>query len=285
MIDVIIDVSGYFAPPSANGLYFHPLPKPVRMLDTRPGQGNCDTVSNPIAAGSSLTTQARITCEGVTIPASAKAIVGNATVVNGSGQTSYLTIYPAGGQVPLAANIIYFPGQILSNAFTVGLSSGGQFNIFGEKTIDMIVDVAGYYSSEAVDANGTGLLFSPLSRPLRILDTRANQSNCDSVSAAINGNFSLAASARLTCEGITIPAEAQSVLGVVTVINLTGQAGFLTLYPDNVAQPLAANMIYFPGQMLSNAFLVGLDTNTGQFRIFAERSLHAIVDVSGYYAP
>ncbi|MBL8169703.1 MAG: hypothetical protein JNJ50_16215, partial [Acidobacteria bacterium] len=84
---------------------------------------------------------------------------------------------------------------------------------------------------------------------------------------------------------LTIPATAQTVLGNVTVINQTAQAGFLTLYPDGVTLPLAANMIYFPGQVLSNAFVVGLNAGTGQYRIFAERTLDAIVDVSGYFAP
>ena len=74
-------------------------------------------------------------------------------------------------------------------------------------------------------------------------------------------------------------------IGIVTVINQTGTAGYLTLYPDGVAQPLVANMIYFPNQILSNAFVVGLNSGTGQFRIFAERTLDAIVDVSGYFAP
>ncbi len=284
-IHVIVDVSGYYAPPGQGGLYFHPLAKPVRLLDTRASQGNCDSVSTPIAAGTSITTQARQTCEGLLIPPTAQAIVGNATVINGSGQAGYLTIYPDGVTPPLAANMIYLPGNILSNAFTVGLSADGKFNIFGEKTIDMVVDVAGYYSTEPIDANGPGLLFNALSRPLRILDTRAAQGNCDTVAAPITGGTSLAAPARLTCESLTIPVTAQAVLGNVTVINQTASAGFLTMYPDGVAQPLAANMIYFPGQVLSNAFVVGLNSSTGQYRVFAERTLEAIVDVSGFFAP
>src|SRR5213075_2135219 len=100
---------------------------------------------------------ARITCDGLTIPTAAQAIVGNATVINGSGQGGYLTIYRNGVPAPLAANLIYFPGQILANDFTVSLSAGGEFNIFAERTIDMVIDVAGYYSNEAVDANGAGL--------------------------------------------------------------------------------------------------------------------------------
>jgi hypothetical protein len=43
-------------------------------------------------------------------------------------------------------------------------------------------------------------------------------------------------------------------------------------------------MIYQPSQLLSNAFVVGLNAS-GQFNIFAERTLEAIVDVSGFFAP
>ncbi|MEP7342406.1 MAG: S8 family serine peptidase [Acidobacteriota bacterium] len=284
-IHVVVDISGYYAPPGTGGLYYHPLPKPVRLLDTRPGEGNCDNVGTPITGGTSLTKLARITCEGLTIPAAAQAIVGNATVLNVSGEVGYLTIYPNGVPVPLAANMIYFPGQILSNAFTVNLSAAGEFNIFGERTIDMVVDVAGYYSNEASDANGPGLLFNPLPRPLRILDTRPGQGNCDSLSSPVPGGISITAQARLTCEGITIPATALTILGNITVINQTPDVGYLTLYPDGVPQPLAANMIYYPGQLLSNAFAVGVNSGTGQFRIFAERTLDAIVDASGYFTP
>ncbi|MEP7337167.1 MAG: hypothetical protein ABI977_05435, partial [Acidobacteriota bacterium] len=153
-----------------------------------------------------------------------------------------------------------------------------------ERQIDMVIDVAGYYSNEANDANGAGLLFTPLATPVRLLDTRAGQGNCDSVNAPITGGGSLSKLARMTCEGQIIPNNAQAVIGNVTVINQTGLAGYLTLYPTGQAAPLAANMIYQPSQLLSNAFVVGL-SGAGQFNIFAERTLEAIVDVSGFFAP
>ena len=58
----------------------------------------------------------------------------------------YLTLYPTGQAAPLVANMIYQPSQILSNAFVVGLSAGGQFNLFAERTLEAIVDVSGFFA-------------------------------------------------------------------------------------------------------------------------------------------
>ena len=41
--DVVVDVTGYYAPPTTGGLFFHPLPKPIRLLETRAGQLGCTT--------------------------------------------------------------------------------------------------------------------------------------------------------------------------------------------------------------------------------------------------
>ena len=123
-----------------------PLATPVRLLDTRAGFGNCDSVNAPITGGTSMTKLARMTCEGQLIPNSAQAVIGNVTVINQTGQAGYLTLYPTGQAAPLVANMIYQPNQILSNAFVVGLSASGQFNLFAERTLDAIVDVSGFFA-------------------------------------------------------------------------------------------------------------------------------------------
>ena len=73
----------------------------MRLLDTRAGEGNCDSVGTPIIGGTSITKQARITCEGITIPANAQALVGTVTAVNLTSQAGYLTLYPNGVPTPL----------------------------------------------------------------------------------------------------------------------------------------------------------------------------------------
>ena len=156
--DVVVDVTGYYAPPATGGLYFHPLPKPIRLLETRAGQVGCNTPGVPIQGGDAgtLTQQARLTCDGVTIPTGALAIVGNATTVGPQGG-GFLTLFPADAAKPLVASSNYNAGQIVNGPFSVGLSPTGQFKIFTFATTDLVVDVLGYYSAEANDVNGTGL--------------------------------------------------------------------------------------------------------------------------------
>ena len=89
--------------------------------------------------------QARLTCDGVTIPAAALAIVGNATTVSPAGP-GFLTLFPANANRPLVASSNYNTNQIVNGPFTVGLSAVGEFNIFTLATTDLVVDVSGFFA-------------------------------------------------------------------------------------------------------------------------------------------
>ncbi|MDQ3013824.1 MAG: putative Ig domain-containing protein, partial [Acidobacteriota bacterium] len=120
--DTIIDVTGYYAPPAAGGLYFHPLPTPVRLLETRAGLPppviGCVQPGTPLPGGADSLQMATTACTG--IPAGARAIVGNATTVSPQGG-GYLTLYPADAARPLIASSNYDTGQIVNGPFTTGL--------------------------------------------------------------------------------------------------------------------------------------------------------------------
>ncbi|MGH9844572.1 MAG: Ig domain-containing protein, partial [Blastocatellia bacterium] len=145
--DIVVDVTGYFAPPGAGGLYFHPLPRPVRLLETRAGFAGCYAPGAPLPGNTDSMQQATGGCAGLTIPAAARAIVGNATTVNpvGTGY-QFFTLFPADATRPLAASSNYLPGQIMNAPFTVGLSSGGAFKIYPTTQTELVIDVSGYYS-------------------------------------------------------------------------------------------------------------------------------------------
>ncbi|MBS1786188.1 MAG: putative Ig domain-containing protein [Acidobacteria bacterium] len=279
--EVVIDITGYYAPPGAGGLYFHPLPKPIRLLETRAAQPGCFTPGTPLAGGVDTVQQGTTTCDGVTIPATAKALVGNATTVFPA-TNGFITLYPAdAASRPLAASGNYRSGTVLNSPFTVGLSASGQFKIYSVATTDLVIDVLGYFSADATDGNGAGLLFTPLT-PARLLDTRPGAMGaCFLPGAALTGGVESLQAARNVC---TIPNAAQAIVGNATTVQPTAN-GFLTFWPSNAAsRPLAATSNYQSGRNFNRYFTTGLGTD-GAFKMYASQTTNLVVDVSGYFAP
>ncbi len=281
----IVDITGYYAPPGAGGLYFHPLPSPVRLLDTRPDPfTSCVPSSTPLTGGGTLTLPVAGNCNGSIIPTSAKSVVGNATVVNFQSGGGFVTLFPE-GTAPNASNLNFTADHIVPNSFVVGLSASGSFNIFTSASTNFIVDIAGYFSDQEVDVNGQGLLFYPLSAPARWLDTRPDPFvSCIPASTPLAAGSIFTLQAQMSCEGQTVPAGAKSVLGNATVINFISGGGFITLFPSNAGQPNASNLNFTSNHIVPNSFVVGLGGD-GKFKIFTSAATHFIVDLSGYFAP
>ncbi len=282
----IVDIIGYYAPPTTGGLYYHPLPAPVRLFDSRPGENACDAPGAPLSTDGTRTVMAHGACLGATIPASAKAIVGNATVVNFiSTGFHWITLYPFGASLPIASNLNFHENHIVPNWFVVKLSPDGKFNVYSHASTHFIVDVAGYFSEEQIDVNGQGLLYTALSKPVRLLDTRPNELACDAPGVPLGNDAMRTQTAHRTCFGETIPNSAKAVVGNATVVNFIS-TGFhwITLYPSGVPQPNASNLNFMQNQIVPNAFWVGLSSD-GKFNIYSHASTHFIVDLTGYFAP
>ena len=79
------------------------------------------------------------------IPATAKAVVGNATVVNVTAD-GYLTFWPSNAAQPLVATSNFLTGQIFNRHFTVGLGVDGAFKRFSFSTTDLVIDLSGYFA-------------------------------------------------------------------------------------------------------------------------------------------
>jgi len=264
-------------------LYYHALPRPVRLLDTRADQPGCANAGVPLVGGVSRIQQARVTCDGGTIPASAKALVGNATVVNDTGAgAGFVTLYPGGMTLPTASNLNYTAGQVVPNLFTVGVGDDGAFQIYATTGINFIVDITGYYSEQPTDENGAGLLYYKFANPVRLLDTRPGEQACHAPGAPLIGGQTRTEMARQECD---IPASAQALAGNATVVNTVAnnRNGFITLYPGGAARPITSNLNYVAGEIVPNAFTVRLG-NDGAFQIYANTNTHFIVDIAGYFA-
>lgn len=282
-IDFIVDLTGYYAPPGAGGLYFHSLPSPVRLFDTRSGSAACNARGAPLVAGASLNLSAATGCTGV--PASAQAIVGNATVVNSKTVTppGYATLYPGSSSLPNVSNLNYVSGQVVPNAFTVGVSGGtGSFNVYATTGIDFVIDIAGYY-----DTNSSGLVFTPLASPIRWLDTRSGATACLGGAGPHVGGLSYVDVMNFTCGGVTLPSNAVAIAGNATAIaDAGGGPGYVTLHPGGTNPPNASNLNYVNGQVVPNAFIVGLGSGpfAQAYQIYASTTVDEIVDISGYFS-
>ena len=307
---VIIDLTGYYAPPAEGGLYYHSLPSPVRLVQTFPGQTGCfqngsqqlqganDPNANPAL---DLVVDGR----GAGLPSPCNSIPGDAVVLVGNATTvfpqapfgfGYLTIYPSDATRPNVASSNYGNNDIINGPFAVKLGADGKFKVYTFSTTHLVIDISGYYSASATDANGAGLLFHPLATPMRLLETRPDfpslpLTGCYRPNAPIPGGTAGTRTQPVwgTCsdQPITIPNTAQAIVGNVTVINPVA-AGFGTFFPGNVGTaPTVATTNYpFPVTFGYNRhYYVGLSPSDGTFKILTQFTSDYIVDVSGYFAP
>lgn len=61
-------------------------------------------------------------------------------------------------------------------------------------------------------------------------------------------------------------------------------SGFATVYPADSSLPLAATVLYRPGETVTNTAISKLGfTPSGDFQIFSERTVHYVVDIVGYF--
>jgi hypothetical protein len=146
-VDVILDVSGYFAA----GTGFTPTATPVRFLDSRS--------TTRIAAG---TSKELPVAGDKGIPADAKAMAMNVTAV-GASADGFMTVYPCGEPVPVASNLNYTKGRDIANSVLAKPGVGGKVCFFSDKAVDIVVDVSGYFGATST--------FRPIT-PLRDVDTR-----------------------------------------------------------------------------------------------------------------
>jgi len=282
---LVIDVAGYYAPPEPKGLYYHPLPASVRLFDSRSGANACDAPGNPLANNGIRTVKAHGTCFNAAIPASAQAIVGSATAINFlSSGFNWATLYASGDPVPKSSSLNFTANEVVSNWFTAKLSGDGKFNIYSRASTHFVIDVAGYFSNEPVDENGMGLLYHPLAKPVRLLDTRSGGQACNAPGIPLEGYGIASLTARGTCLGETIPDSAKAIEGSATAVNfLSTGFNWITLYPFGTPQPNLSSLNFTANQIVLNWFTVGL-SNDGKVSVYSQAPTHLILDLTGYFA-
>ncbi len=278
--DVVFDVAGYVATatltPGPDGLYT-PL-VPVRVLDTRTGNGSSAT---PVGPGQTITVQVGGR-SGSGVPSSGvAAVVLNVTATNPT-VSSFLSVFPAGMARPLASNLNFVAGQTVPNRVivTVGTNpqtgTGGWVSIYNlTGSVDVVADVGGWFT-DASNPVGTGSRFVSVA-PVRILDTRTGSGP---LGAGATLALPVAGQAGLPLITAAIPPVA--VVLNVTVTNPT-TGSYLTVWPDGTSRPLASDLNYLRGLTVPNLVVVKLGS-TGLVDLYnAFGSTDVIIDVVGWY--
>jgi len=249
--DIIVDITGVFAPSaSSRGGRFQQT-VPSRLLDTRltmrDGLEPGGSVTLPLPAG---------------VAVDAHAVVVNVTSV-GAPRRGYLTGYAAGAAPPAtsfanpdgtgaahAASVIL---PVSANGFTIASSAGGH----------VVVDLVGWFTGDTAAASADGLLVAVA--PTRVLDTRTD----------------LPRLWRGGTREIASPVAAAALVTNVTSVE-ADTAGFITAYPAGTALPATSSL----NAAHRNATTPNLAITTVSTRgtaYYSSRGSDLIVDITGYF--
>jgi hypothetical protein len=284
----------------SGSLVYYPLPKPIRVLDTRAGQAALYNGSNgypKFTVGQTVTyTLAGISYGGYNIPAAAQVVVASLSAVNPTGQ-GYLTLYPgpadlSGANRPLISSLNYRNAAVTSNTSYLTVGTDGTVNVYSVQATDLVLDISGYYApAGTADPNSfsTGLLYYPLPKPIRVLDTRAGQaalySGGGTFTAGQTKNYALAG---ISYGSYSIPAAAKALVANTTAVSPAAN-GFLTIYPgpadtSGANRPAISSMNYRSADVTTSGSYPTLDAS-GVANIYSVQATDVIMDVSGYFAP
>jgi hypothetical protein len=161
------------------------------------------------------------------------------------------------------------------NLVEVALGSDGKVAVYNSAgSTDVIFDVAGWVSTQGT-VTGTAGLYRPLV-PGRLMDTRSSVGGSPTLAAGQTVNLQVTGQQNVPVTGVS------AVVLNVTATNTTA-AGYLTVFPTGVVQPVASNLNFVAGQTVPNRVVVKVSTG-GQVSLFNFKgTTDVIVDVGGWF--
>jgi hypothetical protein len=260
--DGILD-SGVFL--QANGVSSNPIGPlqpitPNRLLDTRTQATTTSAHTQSIVQGG---TSISLKVTGGDVPETALAVALNVTAVDGVG-AGFLTIYPEGGTQPNTSSVNFSPGAASPNSVMAKVGTGGRIRIFANVSVDVVVDVFGWFGP-----GGNARLFTVV--PNRVLDTRDTNTPVGSLQTI---DVQVAGTTR-------VPVGASAAVLNVTAVNAVGP-GYLTVFPSDRDLPLVSSVNFEANAPRPNSVIAPLGPD-GKIKIFANQKTDVIVDVMGWF--
>lgn len=224
----------------------------------RPTYHTITAPAYPLRAGDTLRLRVPPTLPGES-PPTAAALNVTATAPRAAG---HLTVYACDRPRPTASNLNYpaGPGAVANLALTA-LDRNGDVCIFSHAATDVVVDLAGTFTS------GDPSAFTPEAAPVRLVDTRHG----------IGGATRLAPETE-----VVVPVGAATAVA----LNITAAApdgpGYLTAYPCDQDRPVTSNVNYSPGQTVA-VLAVARPDAAGDVCVFSKAATDVVIDLAGRF--
>jgi len=242
------------------------VPATGRLLDTRSGTGGYAT---PMPAN----TVRSVPAAGVAgIPASGVSAVALTLTAVGASTTGAVSVAPGDVASPTGTALVFNPGDSVSNTDLVALHADGGLHVVSNATVNLIIDVQGYFTAGDTAAPGG---FVPLTQS-RIADTRSGLN----VPA---GQVTNGSAITLTAAGLGgVPSDASAVYVNIAVLGQTTN-GYLRTYAAGAAVP-TTGALGFDNTTQAESVAIPL-SHDGAFTVLvgAGGPVDLIVDIQGYF--
>lgn len=264
--DVTVDLLGYYDPVSAatKAGRFVVFPTALRALDTRDTFGTARSASyTPVVLPAS-------------VPSHASSVMINLTATECTGPGYFTAVSASAAETPdqLTSSLnVTYAGDTRGSAVIVPvetINGKRRIKIFTKTAAKLVIDVNGYYTSDASDLSTDGLFVSL--RPQRILDTR---------SPGEIGKLWPHWVVERKVPGAAAT-EASAIVANVTGVESRGP-GYFTVSAARRPRPPTANVNWMiPNAIVPNHVVTPVTTNHG-FQVFASHGAHVVVDLAGYF--
>jgi len=242
---------------------------PARIADSRTGLG---LPLAKLTAGS--TTDFVVTGSGGVPSTGVLAVVLNLTTT-GATANGYMTVWPAGQPRPGTSGINTHAGERTANAVTVKVGAGGKASVFNSAgSTDLVVDISGYYITDASATSGAS--FVPLEQE-RVLSTITGVgAPVGKIGAGVTLDVTLGGVAGIPSSGVS------AVVMNVTAANPTAD-GSLKIWPKGTTVPTSTTMQPYAATNSSNQVTSALGTGGKVSILNGAGLIDLAVDVQGYY--
>lgn len=265
VVNLIVDVQGYFTTGSATAEGGFVALTPTKLADTRSGTG---VAQAKVSNGGTVTIQAT---GAVNVPVTATSVYVNITALNQAGN-GYVRAYAAGSAVP-STNALDFVDVTTAQSVAVPLSADGKFSLTvgAGGPVDLLVDVQGYF-----DGTATTGAFTPAS--VHLFDSRATTP----IAANSVVNVQVAGIKGIPAVGSGIGALALN----LRTVNSGTSGGYLRVWPSTGVEPSTSMVNYVSGDLYRTNMAVIAPGTDGWVKVrnVGAGPIDVVIDVQGWFS-